>query len=182
MSLPGCFEPPPTAASMAICRPEASDAPVPRAGAQRRMAVAGLSWFPRGMAGGQGKKVAPPPLRLRRSRCQPSFGQIKPLRGRVAARRTACTGEDLAGVGCRAQEAQLSRREGGSRGAQIGQAATHPNHGACEASVHRCCRLVGLGPTSRSCARAVSLPRQAAVLVTRRFPARSPTRLTVTPV
>jgi hypothetical protein len=33
----------------------------------------------------QGKKVAPAPLRLRRSRCQPSFGQIKPLRGRVAA-------------------------------------------------------------------------------------------------
>ncbi len=88
MSLPGCFEPPPTAASMAICRPEASDAPVPRAGVKRRMAAAGLSWLPRGMAGGQGKKAAPPPLRLRRSRCQPSFGQIKPL-SRVAARRTS---------------------------------------------------------------------------------------------
>src|SRR5271165_1979028 len=114
----GCFEPATTAASMAICRPEAiDDAPAPRAEAQRRMAAARVSWLPRGMAGGQGKKVAPPPLRLRRSRCQPSFGQIKPLRGRVAARRTACTGEDLAGVGCRAQEARPSRWERRSRGA-----------------------------------------------------------------
>jgi hypothetical protein len=38
------------------------------------------------MAAGQGKKVEPMPLRLRRSRRQPAFGQIKPERGRVVAR------------------------------------------------------------------------------------------------
>ena len=68
---------------MAICRPEAiDDAPAcwpERSGGWRRR----LSWLPRGMAGGQGKKVAPPPLRLRRSR----RSRLRPdqaMRGRVA--------------------------------------------------------------------------------------------------
>src|SRR5579859_2819921 len=90
----GCFEPATTAASMAIGKPEAiDDAPALRAGAQRRMAAVRLSCLarngrtgvPTGPApwGGdpRGRKSIRPPLRPRRSRCQPSFGQIKPWRG-----------------------------------------------------------------------------------------------------
>ena len=130
------------------------------------MAAAGLSWLPRGMGFSPGEESRAAAVAAQAIEAQPSFGQIKPLRGRVAARRTARTGEDLAGVGCRAQEARRSRCEVGRRGAHIGQAATCPNHGICDASVHRSCRPVRLGPTSRSRASAVPLPRQSAVLVT----------------
>jgi hypothetical protein len=66
-----------------------------RSGGWRKRDFLGFreEWANRGLYGacpvgwwGQGKKVVPPPLRLRRSSCQPSFGQIKPLRGRVSAR------------------------------------------------------------------------------------------------
>jgi hypothetical protein len=92
------------------------------------------------------------------------------LRGRVAVRRTDCTGEDVAGVGCRAQDARRSRREERSRGVQIGRTSGRPNHGARDASVHRSCRPVRLGPTSRRCARAAPMSREVVVRVTRRFP------------
>jgi hypothetical protein len=75
------------------------------------------------------------------------------LRGRVVARRTACMGEDVAGVGCRAQDTRRSRREEGSRSAQIGRTVARPNQGACDASVHRSCERVRLEQTSRSLTR-----------------------------
>jgi hypothetical protein len=76
------FEPATTAASMAICRPEAiSDAPLAD-GTQWRTGARNFLGAARNGRHAQGKKV------LRR-RCgqtieaQPAFGQIKPLRGRV---------------------------------------------------------------------------------------------------
>jgi hypothetical protein len=52
------------------------------AGAQRRM-VAVDFLASRGMAKGQGKKVAPSAIAAQAIEAQPSFGQIKPWRGRV---------------------------------------------------------------------------------------------------
>jgi hypothetical protein len=53
-----------------------------RAGAQRRMAAVDFL-ASRGMAKGQGKKVDPSAVAAQAIEAQPSFGQIKPWRGRV---------------------------------------------------------------------------------------------------
>src|ERR1700727_2468089 len=65
----GCFEPATTAASMAICRPEAID-DAPLAGRSTAEDGGGESFLPREECRlrRQGKKVSPTPLRLRRSR------------------------------------------------------------------------------------------------------------------
>jgi hypothetical protein len=78
------FEPATTAASMAICRPEAiDDAPAGGPEHERRM-VAVDFLASRGMGEAQGKKVDPSAVAAKAIEAQPSFGQIKPLRGRVA--------------------------------------------------------------------------------------------------
>src|SRR5689334_7648439 len=77
------------ASSMAIDRPEAIGAAAFRPAAQRKMVTRPTFLLreqlpPRGSAcgvSGQGKKAGGTPLRLRRSRHQPAFGQIKPAEG-----------------------------------------------------------------------------------------------------
>jgi hypothetical protein len=72
------FEPATIAASMAILRPKAIvDAPRLRAGAQRRMAAARLSWLARnGRSPGEESRAAA--IAAQAIEAQPSFGQIKP--------------------------------------------------------------------------------------------------------
>jgi hypothetical protein len=66
--LPCCFEPATTAASIAIGRPEAID-DAPLAGRSTAEDGGGESFLSREeWASARGKKVSPPPLRLRRSR------------------------------------------------------------------------------------------------------------------
>jgi len=80
----GCFEPATTAASMAICRPEAID-DAPGFGPER----SGGWWrgeflASRGMpARPAGEESLTDAVASQAIEAQPSFGQIKPLRGRV---------------------------------------------------------------------------------------------------
>jgi hypothetical protein len=98
---------------MAICRPEAIDAaPVhgpEQSGGWRR----GDFLASRGMGEAQGKKVEPPPLRLRRSRRSRPLARSAKERPWVA-RRTASSGEVVANLKGPAQEDRpAGRREGG---------------------------------------------------------------------
>jgi hypothetical protein len=79
----GCFEPATTAASMAICRPEAIDdapacGPEHRGGWRRGEFLAS-----RGMGFSPGEESLTDAIASQAIEAQPSFGQIKPLRGRV---------------------------------------------------------------------------------------------------
>ena len=79
----GCFEPATTAASMAIGKPKAiDDAPVrgpERSGGWRR----GEFLASRGMGFSPGEESLTDAVASQAIEAQPSFGQIKPLRGRV---------------------------------------------------------------------------------------------------
>jgi hypothetical protein len=80
----GCFEPATTAASMAICRPEAiDDAPgcgPERSGGWRRGEFLASRGMPARPAGEESLTDA---VASQAIEAQPSFGQIKPWRGRV---------------------------------------------------------------------------------------------------
>src|ERR1700735_3998945 len=96
----GCFEPATTAASMAICRPEAIDG-APACGPEHRggwrrgefLASRGMPALP------AGEESLTDAIASQAIEAQPSFGQIKPLRGRVV----------------RASNSILGRRRGGRR-------------------------------------------------------------------
>src|SRR5579864_8668349 len=123
-------EPATTAASMAICRPEAiDDAPARRAGAQRRMAAVRLCWLARnGRAGVPARHVAwggpPGEESLTTAGCgqvieaQPSVGQIKPPERPRRSRAKQHPGEDVAGIRRPAQDARFIRRRIRNSGGQ----------------------------------------------------------------
>jgi hypothetical protein len=68
----------------------------------------------------QGKKVSPPPLRLRRSRRSRPSARSSQRESVWPARRTASSGEDVAEVGCPAQPVGRFRRRERTHGAGKG--------------------------------------------------------------
>ena len=75
----------------------------------------------RGMGEAQGKKVDPSAVASQAIEAQPSFGQIKPWRGRVVRTPNSILGRRRGGRRSPAQEARLSRRRKGNPGVQKGQ-------------------------------------------------------------
>src|SRR5262249_13332136 len=92
----GCFEPATAAASMAIGKPEAID-DAPLVGRNAAEDGGGESFLPREeWASAQGKKVSPPPLRLRRSRRSRRLARSSHGEATRSGRRLASSGEDVA--------------------------------------------------------------------------------------
>ena len=120
-----------------------------RAAAQRRTAAGRLFWLARGMGKAQGKKVSPPPLRHRRSRRLPSFGQITPSEAVWLAGPTATQGEDVADIVSAAQDATVVRRKKRNPGAPIG-CRERPEPGSATPGGNIILQRAGEGRVSKS--------------------------------
>jgi hypothetical protein len=138
----GCFEPATTAASMAIGKPEAiDDAPgcgPERSGGRRRGEFLASRGMPASPAGEESLTDA---IAFQAIEAQPSFGQIKPLRGRVVrVSNSILKRSDMANIERSAQVVRRSRRRKRNPGAQKGR-LQRPTTGANGNADGRClCR------------------------------------------
>ncbi len=122
---------------MAICRPEAIDA-APACGPERSGGCPrGDFLASRGMGEAQGKKVEPPPLRLRRSRrSRPLARSAK--REAVGRAPNSILGEVVANLKGPAQEDRHYGRRGGGRGVEKGRHRLSPTGRRQRASPASC--------------------------------------------